>query len=442
MNARLRPGSIRARLTLWYAAALTVGLLVYAGTTYALLQHGLSADLDRQLHADFERAEHSVVRDGETLRWLSAEEDHDEGPPETWVECTSPGGALLLRRPHDSAQETAVSYRVRSGPYAVEGLPVTIRVGRSEAGMRAVLQRVFLVLGIGLPLVVVLAALGGYVLARRALAPVDEMAAQTRAITAERLTARLPVANPDDELGRLASVMNDLLARLEASFDQLRRFTADASHELRTPLTAIRSVGEVGLQEQRKGPAYREVIGSMLEEADRLTRMVDGLLTLSRADAGRVPIERTEVDLSALLREVVEHLAVLAEEKEQTIKAADGEALPASVDPVILRQALINLLDNAIKYAPAGSQIDVGARTAKGALLLEVGDAGPGIPPEHQERVFDRFYRVETARGGKSTGLGLSIATWAVQAHGGRIELDSDANGSTFRIVLPAPTTM
>jgi len=435
---RLRPTSIRVRLTLWYTALLAMGLLAYAGGVYGLLYRSLSVELDRQLHEDFERAEHAVRREGDGLRWLVSGGHHDEGPPETWTEYQAQDGGVLLRRPR-APVESPQAFRVYSGPYEIGGLPVTIRVGRSEARMDTELRRILLVLGLALPLVVVLAAAGGHFLARRALAPVGRMAERACTITAERLNERLPIVDPGDELGQLAGVMNELLARLEASFEQLRRFTADASHELRTPLTAIRSVGEVGLQDQRDPGAYREVIGSMLEEADRLTRMVDGLLTLSRADAGRIPINREEVDLSALATEVTEHLGVLAEEKDQQVEVQDGAQVTASVDPVVIRQALINLLDNAIKYGPAGSRIEVAVTRRDGAACLEVRDQGPGIPREHQPHVFDRFYRVDAARGGQSTGLGLSIAKWAVEVHAGKVELESTPAGSTFRIVIPEP---
>jgi len=266
------------------------------------------------------------------------------------------------------------------------------------------------------------------------------MADRARTITAERLSERLPVENPGDEVGRLAVVFNETLARLEQSFDRLRRFTADASHELRTPLTALRTVGEVGLREPRDPAAYREVIGSMLEEVDRVTRLVESLLLLSRADAGQVPLRREPLEVSALVREVAERLGVLAEEKRVRVSVEAPPSPGVQGDPTLLRQALENLLDNAIRLSPEGGTVRIAVRDAGGALAIEVGDEGPGIAPEHRARVFDRFYRVDEARsrdrGG--AGLGLAIAWWAVEAHGGRIELESEVGkGSTFRIVLP-----
>ncbi len=255
----------------------------------------------------------------------------------------------------------------------------------------------------------------------------------------DREVAEQMVENPGDELGQLAAVFNDAFARLERSFEQLRRFTADASHELRTPLTAMRSVGEVGLREHRDAAAYREIIGSMLEETDQLGRLVEGLLMLSRADGGNVSLKREGVDLAELARDVAAHLGVLAEEKGQSFAVEASGPVPAWVDRLVIRQALINLVDNAVKYTPPGGSVRISVRDGGPGPTVEVTDTGSGVPAEHRDRVFDRFYRIDKARtrdlGG--AGLGLAIARWAVEAHGGRIDLDSvEGRGSTFRITL------
>jgi signal transduction histidine kinase len=256
------------------------------------------------------------------------------------------------------------------------------------------------------------------------------------------LTERLPVDNPRDELGRLATVFNQTLMRLEASFGQMRRFTADASHELRTPLTAMRSVGEIGLRGRRDPAAYREVIGSMLEEVDRLSLLVDRLLTLSRADSGESMLSRDRVDLCELAEEVTNQLGVLAEEKQQSLLVQAGRPSVCVGDRMVLRQALLNLVDNAIKYSPVGGQIAVKVSTTGGGMaVLDVSDTGPGIPMDLRPRVFDRFYRADRSRSrenGGGTGLGLSIARWAVEVNGGQLTLeDSEGAGATFRITLP-----
>jgi heavy metal sensor kinase len=266
------------------------------------------------------------------------------------------------------------------------------------------------------------------------------MTERARTINAERLQDRLPVDNPQDELGRLATVFNDTLSRLESSFERMRRFTSDASHELRTPLTAIRSVGEVGLRGRRDEGAYREIIGSMLEEADRLALLVDRLLTLSRADARRGKLSSDVVDLAILAEEVAEQLDVLADEKHQSLNL-EIKSHPTWIgDRLVLRQALLNLVDNAIKYSPEGAEITVRLDQQSNDAVLEVSDTGPGIPEELQSRIFDRFYRVDESRSRNNggTGLGLSIAKWAVEANGGQLTMESrHGHGCTFRITLP-----
>lgn len=456
--------SLRVRLTLWYTGTLAVLLSLYAGGVFVFLRHSLFAELDRQLHDDFELAEQMLERsDDGGVRWR-ADEHHDEedSNDEAWLEVWNPAGQLLYRRvAFEGAGENTLSsslplersgyasvilsgnvpVRVLSRSYVVDGTPVVIRVARSAARLHDELKALLLVLGFGFPIAVGIAAFGGYALARRALAPVGRMADQARTITAERLNERLPVVTSDDELGHLATVFNETFARLEQSFEQLRRFTADASHELRTPLTAIRSVGEVGLREHHDERAYREIIGSMLEEADRLGRLVDSLLTLSRADAGQVKLKLERMDLAELAREVVNHLGVLAEEKRQFLSVEASAPVHATADRLVLRQAVINLVDNAIKYSPEGGRVRVSVQDHVDGPTLEVMDTGAGIAAEHREHIFDRFYRVDKARSRElgGTGLGLAIARWAVETHGGRIELESkEGKGSLFRIRLPS----
>jgi heavy metal sensor kinase len=266
------------------------------------------------------------------------------------------------------------------------------------------------------------------------------MAQRAEAINAEHLSQRLTIVNPDDELGHLGLAFNETLSRLERSFEQLKRFTADASHELRTPLTAMRSVGEVALQESGSTHSYREAIGSMLEETNRLTRLVDTLLMLSRADAAYTPLHRAEVCLLDLAKESASLLEVLAEEKQITLTAQGDPTLRVLADPLILRQAFLALLDNAVKFSPQHGNVSIWVGSADSDALVEVRDSGPGVPPEHRDRIFERFYRVDKARSPErgGTGLGLSIAQWAVAAHGGKIELESKPDsGCTFRVRLP-----
>jgi heavy metal sensor kinase len=286
-----------------------------------------------------------------------------------------------------------------------------------------------------------LAALAtGSILARQALRPIDLMVSQVRGFGANTLNQRLSVLNPDDELGHLAAVINDLLSRLHDAFEKLKRFTADASHELRTPLTAMRSVGEVGLQPGQPPERYREVIGSMLEENERLSSLIDNLLFLSKTDADAIRLSPDQFDLADLLKESRDIIAILAEEKGQSIMVRIPAPLPVTADKTLLRRALLNLIDNAIKYSPRGGDIELAAESATGPLVrVRIRDTGPGIPPEYHSRVFDRFFRIEDSRSREAggTGLGLSIVHWVVSAHGGRVWIESPSHGTEVVLEMP-----
>jgi heavy metal sensor kinase len=313
----------------------------------------------------------------------------------------------------------------------------------AEERVEQQMGEILVVLVLGLPVIVVLAGVGGYVLARRALAPIDHLAGEARRITAERLHERLSVPNTHDEIGRLAAVINDTFARLESSFEQLRRFTADASHELRTPLSVIRGIGELGLRETRTTRDYKDALGSMLEEVDRLTRLVDTLLQLSRGDAGTIRLSREPLDLGDLAREVAASLQVLAEERQQRLEVDAASNVRVLADRLVLRDAVTNLVDNAIKYSPNGSAIAIRVGGDRERATLSVTDRGAGIAPEHRARVFDRFYRIDESRSREmgGTGLGLAIARWAVEANSGTLTLDSSPAGSVFTISVPRTTT-
>jgi heavy metal sensor kinase len=376
-----------------------------------------------------------------------------------WVQLWTEDGRQLLvqsyeamRRPLPEASRLAmgmpgdrivsvpadpVPMRVLTLSGGIRDTPVVLQVARSEGAMSRDLGELVLVLVGGLPLAVLVGAFGAYWLARHALAPVELMAERARLITAERLGERLPVANPDDEMGRLATVFNETLSRLEASFEAMRRFTADVSHELRTPLTAIRSVGEVGLRGHRDEIAYRTIVGSMLEEADRLATLVDRLLALSRAETGQAQVVKREIDLKRLVDEAVAQLAVLAEEKGQSLVVTHHDGASVHADPFVLRQAVLNLVDNAIKFTPAGGRIDIRTSDSAREVIIDVSDTGGGIPPDAAAHIFDRFYRVDDGET-HGAGLGLSIAKGAVEANGGRLALlTTGPSGSTFRITLP-----
>jgi len=445
----VRHWSIRARLTVYYAFALALIILAFCAGIYWLIRADLLQQMNAQLSQDLSTVSRAARKEPE-----EAMEVAEEGlvtlfvlQSQGRVIATAPGWrheGLQSARPIAPGIVQTPQHRVyytKQGAAHTRDSRIEITVARDGEPLRHTLRSLGLALLAGLACALGLALAGGYVLAGRVLAPVGAMASTARAITADRLSDRLPVHNPDDELGRLAATFNSTLARLEDSFDRLRRFTSDASHELRTPLAAMKSVGEVALRDEADFAAHREAIGSMLEEVDRLARLVDSLLTLTRADAGTATLSSVPTDLSGLISEVADCLRALADEKQIALSVTEDADVWARVDPVVLKQAVINLLDNAVKYTPQGGQVRVSLAHADGRATIEVTDTGPGIPREDRERVFDRFYRGGKSRSSDSggVGLGLAIAEWAVQANGGNIELaDREGRGCAFRITLPS----
>jgi heavy metal sensor kinase len=280
---------------------------------------------------------------------------------------------------------------------------------------------------------------GGYLITRHWLKPLEVMTRQAEEITADNLAQRLPTGAADDELGRLGAAFNRTLGRLEDSFRTLDQFVADASHELRTPLTTLRSVGEVGLRRARPAEEYREIIGSMLEEANRLHQLVERLLELATAEGGARPVHGEVVQLGEFVRACTEEIGILAEYKNQQL-GIETAACRVWADPVLLRQALQNLIDNAMKYSPIGASIRVSVSVQAGECRVAVTDEGPGIPPEHRARLANRFHRVEDSRvrGRGGFGLGLAITKAYLAAMGGRLEYaPGQPRGACFTLVLP-----
>jgi heavy metal sensor kinase len=452
--------SIRVRLTTWYTVGLSLMMVVYATATFVAVRHEFLEQLDDQLHDDFETAEGFLAPapDGR-IAWSSDRHHNPDNDEDRGSDVWSAGGEPIYRSSasaalppvaiaaataaprYESVMTDGSRWRTFTGTSFVGGRAVVLRVSRSEDRLRTQLREILVVLVLGLPLVVALAGVGGYVLARRALTPIDHLASEARRITAERLHERLSVPNHHDEIGRLAAVINDTFARLESSFEQLRRFTADASHELRTPLSVIRGIGEIGLHETRTPGEYKEAMGSMLEEVDRLTTLVDTLLRLSHGDAGTVRLSRESVDVGQLARDVVSSLGILAEERNQRLRIEVAGSISVTADRLVLREAITNVVDNAIKHSPRSSAIEIRVHADGDRAIVDVADEGSGIAAEHRERIFDRFFRLDEGRSRDSggTGLGLAIARWAVEANGGHISVESGPNGgSIFRIVLPA----
>lgn len=449
----MRSASIRVRLTAWYAAVLLSILACLSVGVYAFVRSSLERSLSAQLDRDFSTV--ITVVSASPKGWGSG--GHLPGDvlfrvmeggrvlyhSDAW--CRAKFFKDVFAEPIASTgvwrSIQGVQHRLRVRPIQVAGRDLKVTVAEDTSLLDGTLRSLLRVLLLSIPLAAALAIGGGYFLAGRALSPISAMAAKSREITAEALCERLPVDNPDDELGRMASVFNETLGRLEASFERLRNFTGNVSHELRTPLTAIRSVGEVAMQRALDADSLRDVIGSMLEEVDRLTRLIECMLSLARNESGQTHLTRVEVDLGAEASAAFELVRVLAEEKNQTVSIEVRQPAIVRGDPAMLRQALLNLIDNATRYTPASGHVKLTVgREPQGSSTVEVEDDGPGIPADDRDRVFDRFYRTKSGSSAVAhgTGLGLAIARSAVEAAGGRLEYEGvDGGGSRFRIAFP-----
>jgi heavy metal sensor kinase len=456
--------SFKVRLTLWYALVTSIVIGVFSLAAYETVEHRLEAELDRQLRIDFDLVEAQLDKDAEgQIRWQVHGAHGDEGFARlsAWFEVWSEDGRLLLRhwpvpdtdirsslppppgaalRFYETELEQDLHVRLMERPARVQDTGVVMRLFRDQSEMRRTLRQIIEVFLLALPFAVVVASLGGYLMAHRSLRPIAAMVEQAQKITMESLAARLPNPNPADEFGRLATVFNETLQRLENSFTELKRFTADASHELRTPLTALRAVGEVALRRDQSEDALRETIGSMLEEAQRLDELIASLLTLARLESESATLAQERVEIGALMQEVSETVSVLAAEKNQELDVGIPARIKVTADRVLLRQALLNIVHNAIRHSPSNTRIAIRAARDGDHVSIAVSDQGPGIAPEHQTKIFERFYRIDKARARAdgSYGLGLAIAKWSIERQGGRIEVESlGSGGSTFRILLP-----
>jgi heavy metal sensor kinase len=451
--------SIRWRLTLWNTLALAVVLACFAALVYGLLRRALFEQTDRLLAAASGqlRGDPRIETDtDESLRsWAEEFRDHQnllcvvyraDGTPDIRTPGLAqesvpaspafPGSRLV----YDQQLPALGRHRVLAERMRLGGREFVVLLLAPLEAVDRELDRVRAVLLAAGPVALLLSAGFGYWLARRALAPVDRLRREAEAVTAERLDRRLPVVNPDDEFGRLTQTINAMIARLERSFVEVRRFTADASHELRTPLTVLRTQVEVALGKRLDPADHQQLLGNVLEELVRLSRLTDQLLTLSRRDAGVEQLTPGPLDLHALVAGVVDALRPLAEVKDVRLQLEGKGPLVIAGDEGRLRQVFINLLDNALKYTPEGGAVTVCVGRQGEAGVVSVADTGIGIPPEHLPHVFDRFYRVDRARSGAEggTGLGLSIALSIVKAHGGDIRLTStDGQGTVCTVTLP-----
>jgi heavy metal sensor kinase len=484
--------TIRWRLTLWNTVALACVLLLFGGLVYFLLErsrqridHALEERVThalehidqsliqslRQLQDDnrlvndpaarlkywiFEFKEHNnifgVVYDQSGKAVFRTEEMADASVSKLssiqaeddrkFQDITLPilGRQRILRNTLHTGKQAYVVILLAS----LENLDrERAEVARDQAEVEQEFRTVVVILLACIPFALVLVGTVGYWLARKSLVPVSQLNRLAEGITAQKLDRRLPVAHPEDELGRLTKTINAMIARLEYSFQEIRRFTADASHEMRTPLTAIRAETELALSNTQTPEEQHQMLISVVEECERLTQLTDQLLTLSREDAGGTQQVRGPVELAALVCNVADTMKPLMDAKELRFEIAGHITQAVQGDERRLRQVFINLLDNAIKYTPNGGMVTVRMQREGDKAIVKISDTGMGIAPQHQPHVFERFYRVDKARsraeGG--TGLGLSIARSIVQSHEGDISLTSEpGKGTAVVVTLPLKT--
>jgi heavy metal sensor kinase len=465
MNTR----SIKVRLVVWYAAVMTAVFVLLGGLMYA----GLKLYLEKSLSADQIRraqqiAETLLANVGKTGEAHVVGEINSWFAPETndrFIRITRADGTVLYlsKSPRDLRFDAAsvAPYRAGGGGRSWrtatagegrslliaavpcrsdEGKTFVVEVGASLEPVAALLQRLIMLLALALAVMVLAATGGGFFLIKRALAPVERITSSAEHITLHNLSERLPIAQTGDELQRLSISLNNMIARLEDAFQHNRRFIADASHELRTPLTIMRGELESIVEQTKRAPEVQRTAASILEEVERLARIVEGLFAVSRLDAGEAQKEHVRFDLAELAASTAEQMCLLAEDKEISISTDFPRGVEIEGDHARMKQVVVNLLDNAIKYTPPGGKIRISVRAGGGKAILEVMDNGMGIPAGAQAHIFERFFRVDKARSREmgGAGLGLSIVKSICTAHGGKVDFTSaEGSGSKFKVELP-----
>lgn len=480
--------SIRTRLTLWYTGVLALVIVVLCGVAYFIFWRSAVRRTDSNL---VELSDSFLV----TLRAELDDPTGQTGPDvfltagkeaieehhfrDTVYVITDEAGKVILssqeplppNAPAKAARRqillsnsfqrflmtsmqserlfghiavTEAGYRAFAQRFSAKGKSYRLVILQSLHSQEEMMEEAGTVFAWLIPVAILLASGGGYFLARKSLAPVVAMSSQASHIGAENLHERLAVQNEKDELGHLARSFNRLLDRLSESFDRQRRFMADASHELRTPVAILRGESEVALSQQERAPEeYRESLDVMHHEAERLTRIVEDLFTLTRADAGQYPLKPSDFYLDELVAECVHSARTLAQAKKISLTFEAASESPIYADETLVRRMLLNLLDNAIKYTPDLGRVAVSCQRNGKEYAVNIADTGIGIPQELRPRIFERFFRADKARSraendGGGAGLGLAISRWIAEAHHGRLELTRcDATGSTFSAYLP-----
>ena len=485
--------SIRLKLTAWYTLILGITLFGFGATAYLYTQENLLASLDYSLRNEVvwlknfiepqarkvklkqqrrkplalsKKQEKKVKRSHEVE---VTEEDSTEfdqiwnqiyehtllSPKKQIIQIRDRNGDILYKS-YSLGKEDIIFEDIPFNTtklvtiYDAQGQPLRLAVTQNafakiyvaypEVEIGEVLGNLFSIFVILVPVALILSVLGGWFLANKSLKPVDKITKTARDITAQNLDQRILTVDVDDEIGRLISTFNDMIGRLQSSFDQTKQFSVDASHELRTPLTIMRGELELALRSKQTNEGYRRILSSTLDEILRMSSIIESLLMLAKGDIGESTFSFEGVALAPIIRELHEDSEMLAEKKHIHVNLERVENLTVSGDTVRLRQLVLNLLDNAIKYTPKNGTIELSLVRENGSAKISVKDNGIGIPAEEQSKIIDRFYRVDKGRSREmgGTGLGLSIARWIAEIHGGKIFVQSIVNkGSEFTVLLP-----
>jgi two-component system OmpR family sensor kinase len=451
--------SVRARLTLWYTAILALVLIIFSAVSYVLLARAIRAENDASLAdtahefaAAFDPADGSRGRDVLLDFRYSDRQILVLSPKGEIVAGSNKIGPKVRRRIQSFIRaggtgldtipggEEGDGIRIIAAPVNVVGTRYTVIVARDLSEQSDRLESAAQAVFFGIPLALIVAAAGGYLLARKSFAPVTTMSLKARQIGAETLDERIEIGNERDELGFLAATLNGLLERLQLAFESQRRFMADASHELRTPIAIIQGEADVALARDRDAADYRESIEVMQRAARKLTRIVQNLFLLARGDAGRYPISMSRFYVGEVVGDCIRGMRSVAQARGVALSCAAPEDVVIVADEELIHRLVLNLVENAVKFTQSGGKVHVDVHAGHGTCTIRVADTGAGIAPADQSRIFERFFRGDRARpqdaGG--AGLGLPIARWIAEVHGGELRLEhSDATGTTFAAVLP-----
>lgn len=453
--------TIRFRFALWATLLLLGMLAAFGGFVYINLSHSLRTAIDNSLSLSADQTAAGLnVENGQILipEPITPDEAGSEAFSErgltliilsaqgSVVEAIGPLRSYPIQASRLGSQAIFITLTPsgETNPMRVYSLPVLdngqvvgwVQAMQSLGSVEDSLQSLLTALLLGGGTLTLLAGFAGYFLASRALTPIDDITYAARHISTEDLSARLNLPNTGDEVSRLAGTFNEMLDRLETGFKRERQFTSDASHELRTPLTALQAILSVTRERQRSTQEYQQALDDLSDETERMRGLVEDLLRLARGESG-ASLHPVSLNLSTLLSDVADSLRPLAVSKGLALTCDLPPALPFDGDMDALIRLFVNLLDNAIKYTESGS-VSLSARQEKNILRVQVTDTGTGIQPKHLPHIFERFYRVESARSSNGAGLGLTIAQQIVQAHGGNIAVESTPNvGTTFTVQLP-----